>query len=118
MDIEISCKSFDCEKGYNGYIDLTLNDIDFGGNTEEVYKKFLEDWYSVDVLPESYKPADIVGAYDESELLDEMHNTNIANWTLDNIDSGNIEEYVDSNVLEQYIKQHIRDMKIDTLVNK
>lgn len=119
MDIEISCKSFEAEGSYQGnFITLQLNDVDFGGNTEEVYKKFLEDWYSADVLPESFKASEIVAVYDESELLDEIDNGNIANWTRDNIDASNIEEFIDPSVLEQHIKQYVRDMKIDTLVNK
>lgn len=115
MDIEISCKSFEAEGSYsNNCITLQINDIDFGGNKDEVFKKILEEWYHVDNLPDSFPASEIVGVYDESELLDKIGDDSIADWTKDNVDVSNIEDYIDESVLKQYV----RDVKIDSIVNK
>jgi hypothetical protein len=114
MDIEISCKSFECEKGYNGFIDLKLREIDFGSNDEDTYKKFLERWYGATEVSEVFKVNEIVGAYDESELLESIDNDIIAEWTNDKITVDNIEEFIDDEVLARYV----RERRIDSVVNK
>lgn len=117
MDIEISCRSFEAEGSYsNNYVTLTLNNIDFGGNSKEINNEFLRDCFTIDNVEETFDASEITGKYDSYELLSNIGDDTILDYVKECIDSSNIIDMVDESVLEAYAKQYIRDKKIEGLV--
>jgi len=113
MNIVMDCSSFSASTtSHNSKISLELNDICFNGNSETIFKQFFKEFYNLKDVIYEYEMSTIIKLLDESEILDSIEKPNIAAWTYDNINIYNINEYIDEDVLKQYV----RDVNIDKLL--